>query len=191
MSAVRRSRSVLPSWRMAASLALPLLAALPLLTDCAPSVGAFAPYCPTPRRLADASQLTVYRPGATGRDVTDLVLQAEIVDVGGACQNGDDKGTVQADAAVTFRFNRGPAMPGRGIDVPYLVTITLGDAIREQQAYRMRVVFPSNVDTVTLASEPIHMVFPVNKTTTAASYTIWAAFQLSPEQLEYNRQRGL
>jgi hypothetical protein len=189
MPAAHRLRPALPSLRMVARLAMPLLAVLPLLADCAPSVGAFAPYCPTPRRLADAAQLSIYRPGAAGRDVTDLVLQGEIVDVGGACQNGD-KGTVQADAAVTFRFSRGPAMPGRGIDVPYLITITLGDAIREQQAYRMRVVFPSNVDTVTLASEPIHMVFPVNKTTTAASYTIWAAFQLTPEQLEYNRQRG-
>ena len=170
-------------------LALPLLAALVLLSDCAPSPGTFAPYCPTPRRLADASRLTDYRPGATGRDVTDLVLQAEIIDVSGSCKNGD-KGTVQADAAVTFRFIRGPAMPGRGVDVPYLVTITLGDEIREQQAYLIRVIFPSNIDTVTLTSDPVHMVFPITKTTTAASYTIWAAFQLTAEQLEYNRQRG-
>jgi hypothetical protein len=91
---------------------------------------------------------------------------------------------------VSFRFTRGPVMPGQGIIVPYLVTITLGDAIREQQAFRIQVAFPSNISTVTLTADPIHMVFPVTKTTNAASYTIWAAFQLTPEQLEYNRQRG-
>jgi hypothetical protein len=188
-SAVRQPRSASPFWRMAATLALPLLAALTLLAGCGPTPGTFAPYCPTPRRLADASQLTVYRPGSLARDVTDLVLQAEIVDVSGVCKNGD-KGTVQVDTSVSFRFTRGPVMPGQGIIVPYLVTITLGDAIREQQAFRIQVAFPSNISTVTLTADPIHMVFPVTKTTNAASYTIWAAFQLTPEQLEYNRQRG-
>jgi ABC-type sulfate transport system substrate-binding protein len=52
----------------------------------------------------------------------------------------------------------------------------------------MQVGFPSNIDTVTLTSDPVHMVFPVTKTTNAASYTVWAAFRLTPEQLEYNRQ---
>jgi hypothetical protein len=53
------------------------------------------------------------------------------------------------------------------------------------------VSFPSNIDTVTVVSEPVHMVFPVTKTTNAASYTIWAFFRLTPEQLEYNRQHGV
>jgi hypothetical protein len=89
---------------------------------------------------------------------------------------------------VTFRFVRGPAMAGRSIALPFLVTVALGDQIRDQAAFRMQVDFPSNVDTVTLTSDPVHMVFPVTKTTNAASYTIWAAFRLTPEQLEYNRQ---
>jgi hypothetical protein len=164
-----------------------------LLAGCGPPSNTFAPYCPAPKRLTDAAQLTLYRPGATGQDITDLVLQGQIIDLSGSCQDGDDdkKKTVQADAAVTFRFVRGPAMEGRAIDVPYLVTITMGDDIREQAHYRLHVTFPSNVDTVTLVSDPVHMVFPVNKTTNAASYTIWAAFQLTPEQLEYNRQHGV
>ncbi len=189
MPAGRLARS-LPS-RLWPWLAPPLLAWLLALGDCTPSANTFAPYCPTPKRLTDAAQVTLYRPGAAGQDITDMVLQGSILDVSGACQDGDTKATVQADAAVTFRFARGPAMQGRAIDVPYLITITLGDAIREQQAYRLHVVFPSNVDTVTLVSDPVHMVFPVTKTTNAASYEIWAAFQLTEQQLDYNRQRGL
>jgi len=176
-----------PSWTL---LVLPLLAGLLMLAGCGPQTNTFAPYCPAPKRLGDASQITIYRPGATGQDITDLVLQGAIVDLSGTCKDGDGKKSVQADASVTFRFVRGPAMAGRSIGVPYLFTVTLGDEIREQATFHINVTFPSNVDTVTLATDPIHMVFPVTKTTNAASYTIWAAFRLTPEQLEYNRMRG-
>jgi hypothetical protein len=187
MPAERLARLPSPAWSW---LVLPLLAALLLLAGCGPKTNTFAPYCPAPKRLTDAAQITVYRPGAPGQDLTDLVLQGAIVDVSGVCKNGDDKNTVQADTSVTFRFARGPAMQGRAIDVPYLITITLGDEIREQAALRLHVVFPSNVDTVTLVTDPLHMVFPVTKTTNAASYSIWAAFQLTEQQLDYNRQHG-
>ncbi len=170
---------------------LPLLAGLLLLlAGCGPKSNTFAPYCPAAKRLGDASQITLYRPGAAGQDITDLVLQGSIVDVSGVCKDGDAKSTVQADTSVTFRFVRGPAMAGRTLDVPFLMTVALGDQIRDQAAFRMQVSFPSNVDTVTLTSDPVHMVFPVTKTTNAASYTIYAAFRLTPEQLEYNRQHG-
>jgi hypothetical protein len=189
MPAARLDRRL--SARLWPWIAAPLLVAPLLLSDCAPKPNTFAPYCPTPRRLSDASQIAIYRPGSTSHEITDTVLQGEIIDVYGSCKDGDDKGTVQADASIAFRFMRGPAMQGRTIDVPYLFTITRGEDIREQARLVLRVTFPSNIDTVTLTSEPLHMVFPVTKTTNAASYTIWAAFRLTPEQLEYNRNRGI
>ena len=47
----------------------------------------------------------------------------------------------------------------------------------------MPVVFPPNVDQVTLSSQVVHMVFPVSNTVTGASYTVLAGFQLTPEEL--------
>ena len=184
-AAARCLQSARWSW-----LALPLLAGVLLLAGCGPKPNTFAPYCPAARRLPDAYQVTLYRPGAAGQDITDMVLQGTIVDVSGICKDGDQKNTVEADTSVTFRFVRGPAMPGRTITVPYLLTVAMGDQIHDQAAFGMQVTFPSNVDTVTLTSDPVRMVFPVTKTTNAASYTVWAAFRLTPEELEYNRQRG-
>ena len=190
MPAAVRLKSPRRAWLAAPLPAGLLLAGLLLLAGCGPKSNTFAPYCPAARRLPDAYQLTIYRPGAVGQDITDLVLQGTIIDVSGVCKDGDAKNTVQADTSVTFRFVRGPAMAGRSVTVPYLLTVALGDQIRDQAAFAMQVGFPSNVDTVTLTSDPVHMVFPITKTTTAASYTIWGAFRVTPEQLEYNRQHG-
>jgi hypothetical protein len=181
----------MPAARRLLSLSLPCLALALLLAGCGPKPNTFAPYCPVPKRLTDAAQISLYRPGGSGQEITDMILQGTIVDVSGVCQDGDDKDTVQADASVTFRFQRGPAMQGNTIEVPYAVAVAMGDNIRQQAFYRFRVTFPSNIDTVTVVSEPVHMVFPVTKTTNASSYTIWAFFRLTPEQLEYNRQHGV
>ncbi|MBS0561331.1 MAG: hypothetical protein JSR21_14890 [Proteobacteria bacterium] len=167
----------------------PLLAVALALAACAPKTNTFAPYCPTTARLPDAQTLTLYRPGG-GKDVTDLVLQGEIVNVGGVCKDGDDPNTVAVDTSVTFRFIRGPAMQDRFMDIPFLFTVTRGQDILEQARFRMRASFPSNIDSVTLTSDPIHLVFPVTKNSNAASYSVWATFQLTPEELEQNRLRG-
>ena len=185
------ARRVAPSlppgrWRW---LAVPLLATLLAVSGCGPKSNTFAPYCPATARLPDAQRLTLYRPGG-GQDVTDLILQGEIVDVTGTCTNGDADNTVAVDVVVTFRFNRGPAMQTRAMDVPYLFTVSRGDTIMEQARFGMRASFPPNIDTIALSSDPIHLVFPVTKTTNAASYSVWATFQLTPEQLEQNRQRA-
>jgi hypothetical protein len=189
-SLVRRLSSPARSWIRWSWLALPLLGATLLLADCGPKPNTFAPYCPTPRRLTDAARIALYRPGSSGRDITDLVLEGTITDVSGVCKDGDDKNTVQVDAAVTFQVTRGPAMQGNTVDVPYVVAVALGEDIKQEAAFRLRVTFPSNIGTVNLVSDPVHMVFPVTKTTNASSYTIWAFFRLTPEQLELNRQRG-
>jgi hypothetical protein len=118
------------------------------------------------------------------------VLEGTITDVSGVCKDGDDRNTVQVDAAVSFQVTRGPAMQGNTVDVPYVVAVALGEDIKQEAAFRLRVNFPSNIGTVNLVSDPIHMVFPVTKTTNASSYTIWAFFRLTPEQLESNRQHG-
>jgi hypothetical protein len=130
MPAAVRLKSPRRAWLAAPLPAGLLLAGLLLLAGCGPKSNTFAPYCPAARRLPDAYQLTIYRPGAAGQDITDLVLQGTIIDVSGVCKDGDAKNTVQADTSVTFRFVRGPAMAGRSVTVPYLRSGRLRDAGR-------------------------------------------------------------
>lgn len=166
-----------------------LAAALALLAGCGPQKGEFAPVCPTAGLVRDGADLSRYRDETAGasQDIRDLVLSARIVSIQGKCEAGDTARQLAADVGVTVRYTRGPAMQGRTVDVPLFLAITEGEHIYTEKAYLTHVVFPPNVDQVTMSSEPVHMVFPVSPTKSGAAYTVLAAFQLTQAELAYNR----
>ena len=83
-------------------------------------------------------------------DLTDLVLHARIVGIQGSCREGDEKNQLAVTVGVAVELTRGPAMQGREAEVPVFVAVTEGETILDKRTYRMHVVFPSNVDRVTL-----------------------------------------
>jgi hypothetical protein len=164
---------------------------LPLLASCGPARNQFAPACPRPFFLADAADLDVYRSGtAPGRahDLTDLVLHGRIVAVNGNCREGDSKDRLATVVNVAVELTRGPAMEGRETDVPVFVAVTEGDTILDKRVYLMKATFPPNVDRVTLTPGDVDLSLPVSPTKSGAAYTVLAGFQLTPDQLEQNRQ---
>jgi hypothetical protein len=166
-------------------------ALLPLLADCGPARNQFAPACPRPAFLGDAADFDVYRPGSApeqAHDLTDLVLHGRIVGVGGKCREGDTKNQLAAAVNVGFELTRGPAMEGRETDVPVFIAVTEGDTILDKHVYAMHVVFPSNVDRVTLGTGEVDLVLPVTPTKSGAAYTILVGFQLTPDQLARSRR---
>src|SRR5579885_711191 len=90
---LRRSRRVL------SFSALPLLLALSGCGGDNASNAALLPPCPRPVLLDDAADLTQFRP--TGRDITDMVLNARITGLNGACKPG---GRSQLATSVTVNF---------------------------------------------------------------------------------------
>jgi len=169
-----------------------LAALLPLATSCGPKRDVFAPPCPGQAILGDAADFDAYRsstsPGAAS-DLTDLVLHARIVAIQGSCQPGDRKNQLEVTANVGVDLTRGPAMVGRETDVPVFVAVTEGGSILDKKVYLMHVVFPSNVDRVTLSPGGINLLLPVTPEKTGAAYTILAGFQLTPDQMARIRQR--
>jgi hypothetical protein len=160
-----------------------LLAAL-ALAGCGPSSDKFAPACPQLRLLNDAADITRMR--GQGSDLTDLVLQARITEVPANCKAGA-KGIVAADVTVVMDVTRGPAATGREAELPYLVTVVLGDQVLDQKPYTAKAVFPPNVDRIRVTGETINLAIPVSQDRAAADYTIYASFRLTPAELAYNR----
>ncbi len=165
---------------------LTLLAAVAgSLAACGSSDG-FAPVCPQLALLRDGGDLTRF--AGSGRDIIDLVLDAHLTAVPASCKYLDRSNTkVQATLSVMMSLGRGPAMRGRAIDVPYFIAVTEGDRVLDRQGYGLRAEFPANADRITGRSDPVTLDFPVSRDKSAAAYQIWVSFQLTPEELAYNR----
>jgi hypothetical protein len=173
--------------------AILLVGLLPLLDGCGPAKDEFAPVCPRATLLWQAADLNRYRDeSAAGvQDIRDLILSARVVAVPAKCSAGKSKSEIAADVGVTVQLTRGPAMQGRAADVEYFLAVTENGNILDKQVYHSPVVFPPNLDQVTLTSQPVHMVFPVSATKSGAAYTVLAGFQLTPDELAYNRRHGV
>jgi hypothetical protein len=169
-------------------LCLPLML-LPLF-GCGPGRNAFAPQCPTARLIPALADVSRYSgPGPT-HDVTDLIVQARIIGVQGSCQAGDDSNVLPANVQISISVQRGPAMHGREADVPVFLAVTEGETVRDKQVFPVHVVFPANVDRLTMSSPEIAMGLPVTPSKTGAAYGIIAGFQLTPDELAANRHAG-
>ena len=167
-------------------LSVPLLGLL-ALAGCGPGRNEFAPACPVAQLVPALADLTRFN--GNGRDLTDLVVQARVVRVAGSCAPGSD-GNLAASVSVSIAVQRGPAMPGRETDVPVFVAVAMGQAVLDKQLMPVRVVFPSNVDRVTLTSPPIDLSLPVSATVNGNAYRVIAGFQLNPEEIEMNPRPG-
>lgn len=158
------------------------------LAACGPGRNEFAPVCPAARLVPTLSEVSRYAGAGAARDVTDLVLQARVVSVNGRCEAGDDRAALPATVQIGIAIQRGPAMTGREADLPVFLAVTEGDDVRDKQVFPVHVVFPPNVDRLTMTSPDIAMVLPVTPAKSGAAYGIIAGFQLSPAELGANRR---
>ncbi len=154
-----------------------LLPALLLLGGCTgPEQDQFPPVCPSVAALPGADDLAIYRPGG-GHDLTDVQLQGTVLSASGACKDGDTPHTVRATLSVQMRFQRGPAAPTRQANIPYFVGVARGEDILTKAVRVVPVVFPPNVDTVTVTTRPLALILPVGADRSAIAYQIWVGFQ--------------
>ncbi len=147
----------------------------------------FAPVCPGAAIVRDAADLSRYR--GAGRDLTDSVLEGRITGINGKCAR-DGSDTVVTTIQVGIELTRGPAAPGRQADMSYFVAVLDGERILDKQVFALRAEFPANADRLRLTGDEVELRLPVTPTKTAAAYRIQVGFQLSPAELEVNRQRG-
>lgn len=172
---------------MIRSLLRPVAAALlPLaLASCSVFGKKEIPPCPPIYLLSDASKLTKFRPGS-GRDLTDVEYEAEIVGYTGGCQY-DEKGAI-VDLQVSFALKRGPADTDHKADFSYFVAIPHFYPSPDAKAeFATSVTFPEGTNYVRYTDEEVVMRVPVKDKDIIQKYEIYLGFQETREELDRNR----
>lgn len=144
------------------------------------------PPCPPIYILGDAGKVTKYRDGP-GRDLTDVVAEAEILGFQGGCTY-DEQGAV-VDLQVTLGVKRGPGDTSRSVDLSYFVAIPLYFPSPEAKAvFPVTVTFPEGANYGRYTDEEVTMRVPVKDGDVIQRYEIYLGFQTTQEELERNRQ---
>jgi len=157
-------------------------AALVLLSAC----NRTPPACPRATILGDSASITKFR-DETGRDLTDVTAQAEIVDVAVECNY--DRTGVDVAMQVAIAATRGPADRTRVADFEYYVAIADSQRnILAKEVFRVRFQFPQTQSRVGQVEELAPRI-PLKDRAEGVSYQIVVGFQLTPEELEWNRTR--
>ena len=147
--------------------------------------------CPAALVVVRAAEVTQFLAGP-GRDLTDVVMEAEISELDGFCEmdlEADGSGEVQVDMTVLFEANRGPANDTRGGRFTYFVALLdVGQNILKKPLFDAEVTFPRNANRVRF-TENIEVEIPLKAGEVAADYNILVGFQLTDGQAEYNRSK--
>lgn len=173
------------------------------------------PPCPMVSILADAAQVTKFRPG-DGRDLIDMLYEGRMTGLTVACEFKRDKeDEVREDEAVEAAAKKGApirktlpagvmtinltlelqaalgaALKGNRADFRYFVALTGPDKdMISKKEFPLSVNFPGNATVVTVQDQPLALVLPIKPNESPRRYTIFTGFQLDSAELEYNRKR--
>jgi hypothetical protein len=143
------------------------------------------PPCPRVAKVDDAATLTHFV--GDGRDLTDVDYEAEIGRIVSTCDYDSDN--VDMVVRVEFIASRGPADQQRRAPLTYFVAVARTDqTILGRASFDTLVEFPGNVTRAAVAEE-LEQEIPLKQGESWRSIIVWVGFELTPEQLEFNRQQ--
>ncbi|WP_337997132.1 hypothetical protein [Oleispirillum naphthae] len=150
------------------------------------------PPCPTIKIDRDTAKVTQFRGGS---DITDIVMETEILGYTGECKVDKKTNTVDMALSVIFQANLGPAAgPGdkdgeRRRSFAYFVA--LPDFFPHpagKQTFSAEVPFPPNVNQVRYRDAEVTLHIPLGKSMSSGDARVYIGMQLTDEQLQYNRK---
>ncbi len=145
--------------------------------------------CPVPAILADTSTITVMRPGTTP-DLANELYTVKLIDAEGDCVLNQRSGIVKTSLDLTFRATRSPSRDGAVYNVPYFVVATEGAKIYAKRVYNLRVEFAPGAAVATIKQSPDDTQIQLENAKLPWNYQLISGFQLTPAQIEYNKNRG-
>lgn len=158
-----------------------LLAAVMVLSACA-SDEVPRP-CPDVVLLADASRQVKFN--GQGRDLTDVLFEAELEAVRQICTYDDNE--LDVDLQVRVIASRGPANADRLANINYFVAVARSDkTVLARRSFDIAIPFPGNRTRVS-GLEEIGQIITLAEGEDGSNYLIYLGLDLTPEELQFNR----
>lgn len=141
--------------------------------------------CPEILIPLHTERVTRFAPGG-GRDITDILVRAEVKFLSGECSLSSDSITMTFPIAV--RGERGPA-ENDGVEVMdvFLAVATQDREILTRREIPMTLPFQGN-RTVIVSSDNVTVDIPRDDQQTVDDFVLFVGLALSAEELAYNRQ---
>ena len=134
--------------------------------------------------VPEASQITKFLIGAEG-DPNSITFQARFGKVELVCYY--EKGEVQVEIGVEFHTQRGPANRSLSSDFEYFVAMSGPEQeIFDKRRFLSGIEF-AKWDKKLTVEEPLQQIIPLQPGESGADFRIFIGFQLTPEELQYNR----
>lgn len=142
------------------------------------------PECPNVAILGDAAIVTKFR-DQSGRDLSDVTFTAEVVDIEANCSY--DRTSVNVELKALLAVTRGPADRNRVVDLDYFVAITDPQQTPvAKQPFRVRFEFRDQITRLSRVEE-LEQRIPLRDLRLGPRYQIVIGFQLTEDELAYNR----
>jgi hypothetical protein len=143
-------------------------------------------FCPKGFTVGDAASMTRFKPGP-GRDPTDVQFRAEVVKVESTCEF--DKNGADIETKVTIAVAEGPSVQNRTASFGYFVAILdPSKRVVARQEFTSEFQFAGNRNRMASLEELSERV-PGLTTKDASGYQIVVGLLVTPDELNYNRQR--
>jgi hypothetical protein len=142
--------------------------------------------CPRVAVLTDASHLVRFKPG-TGRDLTDIVYEADISVRRGSCEYVKKDTELDVDMQVEVQAVRAPGASEKGEFGYFVRTTDRGGRVTGGENFVMTVPFSEDLRRAG-GIEEVSLSFPLKTNQLGNEFEIVVGFQLSPDELEYNRR---
>jgi hypothetical protein len=147
------------------------------------------PACPAAYLPKDTASMVMFSGG--GRDLTDVIIEAEFTGYIGDCGYDMDDGELDVIISPIITAELGPAASNRSVKLEYFVALRdPGGNFIQKSVFDVNMTFADNLNMARIRDEQVTLAVPLSDVWYGPDYEIYLGFQLSPEQLEYNRRFG-
>ncbi|MBH62864.1 MAG: hypothetical protein CL569_10550 [Alphaproteobacteria bacterium] len=144
------------------------------------------PPCPNVSILAGSERLVLFKDGP-GRDIIDILFEADMSGLRAACEYDDLRVDVQTSFEIIAA--RGPKSDTARATLVFFAAVVDPDGrVVAKETFDSRIEFPSGRRQIGVREEMVQRI-PLSTQIRGPEYQVLVGFQLTPDQLEYNQSR--